>query len=392
MIFFCLDREKQKKIHKFYFSGKPKGEQVNSQFFKTNPTHTTQKQRQVTKGEELMKKIGQQTLQFQTPPSVFGRANVVGKKEGAGPLAHSFDIIGSDDTFGTESWEKAESSMQKQAMDLALDRCGLEADRLDFIFAGDLLNQCIGSSFAMRGQNAPFFGLYGACSTMGEGLILGAMTLDGGFGSHVSVSASSHFCTAERQYRTPLEYGGQRTPTAQWTVTGAGAVILAGNHEKGPFITHATVGKITDKGITDTNNMGAAMAPAAFETIKAHFADCNRKPEFYDLIVTGDLGQLGRELLLELFREEGIELSSNHTDCGILIFDPSQQDIQCGGSGCGCCASVLTGYLLSGLEKGTWNHILFCPTGSLHSPTSAFQGESIPSICHAIAISNNITP
>lgn len=208
-----------------------------------------------------MKKIGKQTLCFPSAPSIIGRANVVGKKEGSGPLASSFDIIGSDDTFGTESWEKAESSMQKQAMELALDRCNLSAEKLDFIFAGDLLNQCIGSSFAMRGQSASFFGLYGACSTMGEGLILAAMSLDGDFAEKVAVSASSHFCTAERQYRTPLEYGGQRTPTAQWTVTGAGAVVL-GKEEKAPYITHATVGKIADKGITDTNNMGAAMAPA----------------------------------------------------------------------------------------------------------------------------------
>ncbi|MFI3252787.1 MAG: hypothetical protein R3Y63_00395 [Eubacteriales bacterium] len=207
-----------------------------------------------------MKKIGTQTIAFASAPSIIGRANVVGKKEGAGPLASSFDLIGSDDTFGTESWEKAESSMQKQAMELALQRAGSTAEDLDFIFAGDLLNQCIGSSFAMRDQKVPFFGLYGACSTMGEGLILGAMTLDGNFANQVAVSASSHFCTAERQYRTPLEYGGQRTPTAQWTVTGAGAVVL-GNSDKGPYITHATVGKITDKGITDTNNMGAAMAP-----------------------------------------------------------------------------------------------------------------------------------
>lgn len=218
-----------------------------------------------------MKKIGQQTLVFAHPPQLSGRANVVGKKEGAGPLASSFDVIGSDDTFGTESWEKAETSMQKQALALALDRAKLSTQSLDFIFAGDLLNQCIGSSFAVRDQAVPFFGLYGACSTLGEGLILGAITLDGEFASHVAVAASSHFCTAERQYRTPLEYGGQRTPTAQWTVTGAGAVILSkgcespkkseGNKGVYPKITHATVGKITDPGITDTNNMGAAMAP-----------------------------------------------------------------------------------------------------------------------------------
>lgn len=337
-----------------------------------------------------MKKIGNQTLSFQNPPTIIGRANVVGKKEGAGPLANSFDIIGSDDSFATDSWEKAETSMQKKALALALERGKITAEQLDFMFAGDLLNQCIGSAFAMREQNIPFFGLYGACSTMGEGLVLAAMTIDGGFATHVGVAASSHFCTAERQYRTPLEYGGQRTPTAQWTVTGSGAIILGkSKKENAPVITHATVGKINDYGITDTNNMGAAMAPSAYDTIKTHFADTKRTPDFYDLIVTGDLGQLGRELLLDLFREDKVDLAPNHTDCGILIFDPSQQDIFCGGSGCGCCASVFTGYLLSGMEKKTWNNILFCPTGALHSPTSAFQGESIPSICHAIAISNN---
>lgn len=336
-----------------------------------------------------MKKIGKQTLTFQNPPTFLGRANVVGNKEGAGPLANSFDLIGSDDSFGAESWEKAETSMQKKALELALDRAKLTSNDLDFMFAGDLLNQCIGSAFAIREEKIPFFGLYGACSTMGEGLILAAITLDGDFATQIGVAASSHFCTAERQYRTPLEYGGQRTPTAQWTVTGSGAVILANTKDKPPYLTHATVGKINDFGITDTNNMGAAMAPAAYDTIKTHLADTNRPPNFYDLIITGDLGRLGRELLLELFQQDKIDLSPNHSDCGILIFDPSQQDIFCGGSGCGCCASVLTGYLLQGLENKTWNNILFCPTGALHSPTSAFQGESIPAICHAIAISNS---
>lgn len=336
-----------------------------------------------------MKKLGVQTFAFQNPPSILGFGNVGGNKEGAGPLSHYFDYLDTDDTFQTESWEKAESAMQRKALDYALNRAKLEEKSIEFIFSGDLLNQCIGSAFAVRDKNIPFFGLYGACSTMGEGLILGSLTLDGDFANRVAVSASSHFCTAERQYRTPLEYGGQRTPTAQWTVTAAGAVIL-GTSNAPPYITHATVGKIMDFGITDTNNMGAAMAPAAFDTIKAHFNDTGRTADDYDLIVTGDLGQLGRELLLDLFQEEHIDLSSKHTDCGILIFDPKQQDIMCGGSGCGCCASIFTGYILSNLQKGIWNRILFCPTGALHSPTSAFQGESIPSICHAVALSNQL--
>jgi len=331
------------------------------------------------------KKLGSQTAALANPPSFAGHANVAGKKEGAGPLARSFDYIAEDDTFGEATWEKSESAMQKQALSLALNKAGQSAAGLDWLFAGDLLNQCIGSSYAARSQNIPFFGLYGACSTMGEGLALASMTLDGGFGEWAGVVVSSHFCTAERQYRTPLEYGGQRTPTAQWTVTASGAAILA-REGPGPYITHVTVGKIVDKGIKDANNMGAAMVPAACDTIQAHFRDTGRTPNFYDLIVTGDLGVLGSELLLELLKKDGYTLS-NHADCGVLIFDAKDQDVHCGGSGCGCSASVLTGYLLNGMREGRWNNILFCPTGALHSPTASFQGESIPGICHAVAIS-----
>ena len=275
--------------------------------------------------------------------------------------------------------------MQKQALALALDKAGQAASTMDWLFAGDLLNQCIGSSFAARGQDIPFFGLYGACSTMGEGLALASMTLDGGFGEWAAVVVSSHFCTAERQYRTPLEYGGQRTPTAQWTVTGSGCIILA-RDGNGPYVTHATIGKIVDKGIKDANNMGAAMAPAAYETIKAHFQDTGRRPSQYDLIVTGDLGKLGSEILFDLFHKDGMDLN-NLTDCGTLIYDLEGQDVHCGGSGCGCSAVVLTGHLLNGMRAGRWKNILFCGTGALLSPTSTQQGESIPCICHAAAIS-----
>lgn len=331
------------------------------------------------------KKIGEQTLAFDRPPVILGRANAAGRKEGEGPLSATFDYIDNRDTFGQPTWEQSECAMQRQVLSDALKKAGLSGEQLDFLFAGDLLNQCIASAYAARDRCVPYFGLYGACSTMGEGLILASMALDGGFGSHAAVTASSHFCSAERQYRTPLEYGGQRTPTAQWTVTGAGAVVL-GRDGSGPKITHATVGKIVDKGVTDTNNMGAAMAPAACAAIAAHLRDTKRSPDFYDLIVTGDLGVLGSELLLELLDREGISLH-NHTDCGSIIYDLQAQDVHCGGSGCGCCASVLTGYLLSGLEAGRWKNLLFCPTGALHSPTTAFQGESIPGICHAVAIS-----
>lgn len=331
------------------------------------------------------KKLGEQTIALSHPPSLAAWANVAGKKEGEGPLASTFDYLDTDDTFGEATWEKSESAMQKQALGLALNKAGQAASALDWLFAGDLLNQCISSSYAARDQQLPFFGLYGACSTMGEGLALASMTLDGGFGEMAGVVVSSHFCTAERQYRTPLEYGNQRTPTAQWTVTASGAAILAREGD-GPYITHVTVGKIVDKGITDTNNMGAAMAPAAFDTITTHFQDTGRSPNSYDLIVTGDLGYLGSDLLLELLRRDGIQMP-NHTDCGMLIYDKAGQDVHCGGSGCGCCASVLTGHLLNGMQAGKWKNILFCPTGALHSPTSAFQGESIPGICHAISIS-----
>lgn len=331
------------------------------------------------------KKLGGQTAALANPPVLISRACVVGQKEGQGPLASYFDSIAEDDAFGQSSWEKAESTMQKQALSLALEKAGLAASNLDWLFAGDLLNQCIGSSYAAREQDLPFFGLYGACSTMGEGLALASMTLDGGFGERAAVVVSSHFCSAERQYRTPLEYGSQRTPTAQWTVTGSGAIVLA-REGTGPRVTHVTPGKIVDKGIRDTNNMGAAMAPAAAQTIAAHLRDTGRNPDFYDKIITGDLGVLGSTLLLRLLEEEGVSLN-NHLDCGALIFDLEQQDVHCGGSGCGCCASVLAGYLLRQLEEGTWKHILFCPTGALHSPTASFQGESIPGICHAIAIS-----
>lgn len=331
------------------------------------------------------KKRGKQTVALEHPPSIAGRGNVVGKKEGEGPLAATFDTIGADDAFGEQSWEKAESAMQRQALSAALEKAGLAAARLDYILAGDLLNQCIGSGFAVRGQDVPFLGLYGACSTMAESLSLAAMLLDGGFGQWAAAMTSSHFCSAERQYRTPLEYGGQRTPTAQWTVTGAGAVILS-SQGPGPYVTHVTAGKIVDKGIKDPANMGAAMAPAAYDTIRTHLQDTNRKPSFYDLIVTGDLGALGKEIVLDFFHQDGVNLK-NLDDCGTMIYDLEGQDVHCGGSGCGCSAVVLTGFLLDGMAKGKWKNLLFCGTGALLSPTSTMQGESIPSICHAVALS-----
>ncbi len=333
-----------------------------------------------------MKKLcpGGQTVQLPSRPRLLAWASVVGKKEGEGPLAATFDVVGSEDSFGEKSWEKAETAMQKLALSTALKKAALAPSALDWLLAGDLLNQCIGSAFAARDQDIPFLGLYGACSTMAESLSLAALLLDGGFGAHAAAMTSSHFCSAERQYRTPLEYGGQRTPTAQWTVTGSGCVIL-GQEGPGPAVTHVTVGKVVDKGIRDANNMGAAMAPAAADTILAHFRDTGRKPSDYDLVITGDLGQLGHELLGELLKREGLELP-HLADCGTLIYDLQGQDVHCGGSGCGCSAAVLCGLLLGGLREGRWKRILFCGTGALLSPTSTQQGESIPSVCHGVVI------
>ena len=330
-------------------------------------------------------KLGRQTFQPGQPPVIIGFGSAAGNKESSGPLGRHFDHTCKDDKFGAKTWEQAESAMQGLALDAALKRAGLHTPDLDLMLAGDLLNQCIGSGYAARAADVPFLGLYGACSTMGESLALASLLLSGGYGTYAAAVTSSHFCSAERQYRTPLEYGGQRTPTSQWTATAAGAAVLA-REGPGPYITHVTVGKIVDKGVTDTNNMGAAMAPAAFDTIISHFNDTGRSPGSYDMIFTGDLGTLGSELLVELLRKSGIQVK-NHGDCGAMLFDIKNQDVHCGGSGCGCCASVLTGYILNNLKAKTWKNILFCPTGALHSPTSAFQGESIPGICHAIAIS-----
>ena len=332
----------------------------------------------------MSKKLGAQTYALTHPPVVAGFGGVGGRKEGEGPLGRYFDYTSTDDTFGETTWEKAESAMQKQALTIALNRAGKQPGDLDYLLAGDLLNQCIGSAFAARGFAVPFLGLYGACSTMGESTLLASLLLDGGFGDLAGAVTSSHFCSAERQYRTPLEYGGQRTPTAQWTATASGALVLSAKEGHGPRVTHVTVGKVVDKGITDANNMGAAMAPSAYDTLSAHFKDTGRSPDFYDLIVTGDLGRLGHEIVLDFFKRDGLALS-NYNDCGLLLFDLEKQDVHCGGSGCGCSAAVLTTLLLPGLLAGKWKHILFCPTGALLSPTSTQQGESIPGVCHAIA-------
>ncbi len=330
-------------------------------------------------------KLGKQTFQPASPPTIIGYGSAAGKKECAGPIGPYFDHTCEDDTFGEKSWEKAESAMQQLALDAALKRADLHTVDLDLLLAGDLLNQCIGSSFAARSAAVPYFGLYGACSTMGESLALATLLLSGGYGEYAAAVTSSHFCSAERQYRTPLEYGNQRTPTAQWTATAAGAVVLTAERKKGPAVTCVTVGKIVDLGIKDANNMGAAMAPSAYDTLKTHFDDTGRSPDYYDLIVTGDLGNLGWEIVTDFFSKDGTPLC-NYNDCGLLLYDRQTQDVHCGGSGCGCSAAVLNAYLIPGMLAGRWKRILFCPTGALLSPTSTMQGESIPGICHAIAI------
>ena len=312
-------------------------------------------------------------------------AAIGGKKEGEGPLAAYFDFLGKDAKLSQKTFEKAESKLQELALDTAKRKLGVSYEDIDVLFAGDLLNQCISSSFAARGTSIPFLGLYGACSTMAESLLLAAAFVDAGFARTAAALTSSHFASAERQYRFPLGYGGQRTPTAQWTVTGSGCCIVGGSGS-GVRIEAATIGRVQDLGIKDANNMGAAMAPAAIDTLQAHFRDLRRVPQDYDLIVTGDLGALGKKIVLDQFQRVGVDLTPVYDDCGVLIYDPKRQDVHAGGSGCGCGASVLCGYLLDRLEKRELRRLLFCATGALLSPTSSWQGESIPGICHAVAI------
>lgn len=334
----------------------------------------------------MPQRITGRTIKMICPPSIKGFSSTVGSKEGEGPMRECFDVIEQDSYFGQETWEKAESEMQKQTVTRAIDNAGLKPQDIDFMFAGDLINQCIGTTFGIRDLNIPFFGIYGACSTMAEGLLLASLLVDGKAGNNIVASTSSHFSTAERQFRFPLSYGGQRTPTAQWTCTASGAVVVSAQNQS-PYIQGVTVGKIVDMGITDANNMGAAMAPAASDTIKTYLQDTGRKPSDFDYIVTGDLGIVGSELLIKLLKMDGIDISANHKDCGAMMFDPESQDTHSGGSGCGCSASILCGYFLKELQKGAVKNILFAATGALMSPTACQQGESIPSISHLIHIS-----
>ncbi|MCL2364850.1 MAG: stage V sporulation protein AD [Defluviitaleaceae bacterium] len=337
-----------------------------------------------------MKKImGKQTVRFANPPTVLAAASIVGPKEGEGPLSEYFDQIAPDITFGTDSWEKAESQLVSDTIQLAVQKAKLRMDDIGFILAGDLLNQSSGSNYGIRACERPFFGLYGACSAIGEGMALGAMLLDGGFAQYVLANASSHYCGAEKTFRFPLELGTQRTPTASWTVTGDGAVVLAAQGN-GPFVTAVTAGSIVDMGVTDASNMGAAMAPAAAAVITAHLRDRNLNADYFDAIVTGDLGQVGADLLMALLREEKIDIAKQYDDCGLLIYDREKQDVHAGGSGCGCAAVTFASYLLPQLQTKKINRLLFIPTGALHNVASIQQGETIPAIAHAIAIENRV--
>lgn len=338
----------------------------------------------------MTKKIGTGTYVFQNPVEVSAFASIVGQKEKEGPLGKYFTKYSYDEYFKQDSFEKAESFMQKEVLNDVIQKEQISPQDIDFIFAGDLLNQCAGSNFSVRDTPVQFFGLYGACSTMAEGTILAAMTIDGGFAERAIALTSSHFCSAERQFRFPLEYGSQRTPSSQWTVTGSGCVLLSKskNKEK-PHIKDCCPGVVCDMGVTDMNNMGAAMAPAAALTIRRYFDDTKTKPEAYDLIVTGDLGKEGKEMLKILLKKDGISFGKEYDDCGTMIYDCEKQDVHSGGSGCGCSASVLTAYILPNMIKKKYKEVLFITTGALMNPNTSLQGESIPGIAHLVHFSMN---
>ena len=326
------------------------------------------------------------TLLFDAPPTVAAWAAAGGKKESEGPLASAFDFVTQDAAFGEqgcENWEQAESLLQRKAVELCLRKADIPRSKVDIAFAGDLQAQCTASNYTMRELGIPFAGVYGACSTMAETLGLAAVFAAGGMAERVLALTSSHFCAAERQFRTPLEYGSQRAPTAQWTATASGSAVLGMSGDI--QVRHATVGRITDLGVTDMTNMGAAMAPAAAQTLLDFFNDTATKPEDYDRIYTGDLGAVGTKLLYELLRENGIVLR-NHEDCGLILFDREAQDVHAGGSGCGCSAGVLCGHILNRMDRGELKNILFMATGALMSTTSSQQGESIPGIAHLVHV------
>ena len=331
------------------------------------------------------KKIGKQTIKLENPVTISSTYSIVGPKEGEGPLAKYFDNIIEDEYWGEKTWEKTEAKIVRECVAGCLGKEKVSNSDIDFMFSGDLLNQCVSSSFGIRERQIPYYGIFGACSTFVEGLSLGAMLIDGQMADKVLCSTSSHFCGAEKQFRFPLELGNQRPPSSQWTVTGSGTALLSSTGS-GPNITHITTGKIVDMGIKDANNMGAAMAPAAVDTLYQHFQDTGRGPSYYDLILTGDLGNIGKNITTELLESRGYNVKNNYNDCGLLIFDRNKQDVHSGGSGCGCCATTFCGYIFNQLQHKKIKKVLLCATGALMSPTTAQQNESILGIAHAVSI------
>lgn len=331
-------------------------------------------------------KQGKYTVQLDTSPSVVGYAAIGSKMESEGPMANYIDILNQDSYFGQASWEKAESRMQQEVAEKALSKCSLSNDGIDYVFAGDLLNQCIGSHYGLREMGIPLFGLYSACATMAESLALAAAFVDTGIAANAMAITSSHFCSSERQFRFPLEYGGQRTPNSQWTVTGAGAAVVSPNSSP-PYVRAFTPGAIEDKGVKDINNMGAAMAPAAAKTLQRFFTDTLTNQDNYDLILTGDLAHVGSTLFHQLMAREGYDIQKKHADCGLMIYDRDSQQVDAGGSGCGCSATVLCSYIMQSMRDGKLNDVLFIATGALMSTVSFQQGESIPGIAHLVHLS-----
>ena len=331
-----------------------------------------------------MKRIGKSTLEFDRPPTILSQAAVGGKKEAEGPLGGELDQTFGDTTLGQDSWERAEAQLQKEAAALAMKKAAVSAEEVDFILAGDLLNQCISSTFGLLDFGIPLLGQYGACSTMAQTLLLAAVLVESGAARRALAVTSSHFCSAERQFRLPLEYGGQRSPTAQWTATAAGCALVGlGGRVR---VRRGLAGKIRDLGVKDTANMGAAMAPAAASSIFEFLQDTATQPQDYDGIFTGDLGAVGSQLLYQCLDDNRVDLRPVHQDCGLLLYNRQSQDVHAGGSGCGCSASVLCGHLLRRMERGELKNILFCATGALMSPTSSQQGQSIPGVCHVVQL------
>jgi len=332
-------------------------------------------------------KKGKQTIVFDNSVYIKAFYSSAGKTEGKGPLGNCFDVIYNDEYIEAGSWEEAENNILRHTVTGVFARAGVTGNDIDYVFSGDLLNQCTASSFGLKDMGIPYYGLYGACSTMAESMGLGSVMVDALYGKNVLAVTSSHFCASEKQYRFPLEYGGVRTPSAQWTVTGSGAVILS-NEKSNVCIESITTGKMVDFGVKDSANMGAAMAPAAADCIITHLRDMGMSPQDYDCIVTGDLGIVGSKLVVELCEKEGVDISGVHADCGVMIFDPETQNTGAGGSGCGCSASVFCGHFLRELEKGNIKKMLLVCTGALMSPTTYQLGESVIGIAHAVGLNS----